>query len=109
MHNSDENIFKQHHPFASLPFGYGRRMCLGRRFAELEIQTIIAKVMELLNRFSFSNDYFSGYSEISDWISSRKIKISRSPNVHSWWSFEIKIYRKIRFKLLFIDMFIILK
>lgn len=35
---------KQHHAFASLPFGYGRRMCLGRRFAELEIQTIIAKV-----------------------------------------------------------------
>lgn len=32
------------HRFASLPFGYGRRMCLGRRFADLEIQTIIAKV-----------------------------------------------------------------
>lgn len=33
-----------HHPFASLPFGYGRRMCLGRRFADLELQTITAKV-----------------------------------------------------------------
>jgi cytochrome P450 len=33
-----------HHPFASLPFGFGKRMCLGRRFAELEIHTVIAKV-----------------------------------------------------------------
>lgn len=35
---------QQFHPFASLPFGYGRRMCLGRRFAELEIQAVIIKV-----------------------------------------------------------------
>lgn len=33
-----------HHAFASLPFGFGKRMCLGRRFAELEIHTIICKV-----------------------------------------------------------------
>ncbi|KAL1505575.1 hypothetical protein ABEB36_005109 [Hypothenemus hampei] len=37
--------FKEHHPFASLPFGFGKRMCLGKRFAELEIQTLIAKIM----------------------------------------------------------------
>ncbi|XP_067000510.2 probable cytochrome P450 49a1 [Anabrus simplex] len=37
---------RTHHPFASLPFGYGRRMCLGRRFAELEIQTVIAKMIQ---------------------------------------------------------------
>lgn len=34
------------HPFASLPFGYGRRMCLGRRFADLEIQTLITKIVQ---------------------------------------------------------------
>jgi cytochrome P450 family 49 subfamily A len=37
-------VRKPIHPFASLPFGYGRRMCLGRRFADLEIQTLITKV-----------------------------------------------------------------
>ncbi|XP_073994660.1 probable cytochrome P450 49a1 [Rhodnius prolixus] len=36
---------KAYHPYASLPFGHGRRMCLGKRFADLEIQTVIAKII----------------------------------------------------------------
>lgn len=33
------------HPFASLPYGFGARICLGRRFADLEIQILLAKLI----------------------------------------------------------------
>jgi len=36
------------HPFAFIPFGHGARMCIGRRFAELEMQIM---AIETLRRF----------------------------------------------------------
>ena len=35
---------KNAHPFVFMPFGFGPRMCLGRRFAELEMEIVLAKV-----------------------------------------------------------------
>ncbi|XP_027212219.1 probable cytochrome P450 49a1 [Penaeus vannamei] len=42
------------HPYASLPFGAGTRMCIGRRIAEQEMYTFLARVMQ---RFTIDYKY----------------------------------------------------
>jgi len=41
--NKDKNEI---HPYASIPFGLGRRMCTGRRLAETEIYLLAAKIVQ---------------------------------------------------------------
>ena len=43
----------QMHPFASLPFGFGPRMCYGRRIAELELHVVATRILQ---NFKISTD-----------------------------------------------------
>ena len=36
---------KDAHPFTYLPFGFGSRMCIGRRFAEIEIEVLTTRIV----------------------------------------------------------------
>ena len=56
------------HPYVMLPFGFGTRMCIGRRLAELEMWQLTIKVIQNFHiEYHYSNiDCFSRMINLPD-------------------------------------------
>ncbi|EEB11479.1 cytochrome P450, putative [Pediculus humanus corporis] len=61
---------KTHHPFVYLPFGFGQRSCIGKRFAYLELEVAVAK---LVRNFKIGYDH-----EPMTWVT-RLVKVPTKP------------------------------
>jgi len=66
--NKDEN-----HAFSSLPFGFGTRMCLGRRVAELEIYVFVCKLLQRF-RLEYHHEPLELYQKLIT-VPDRPVKI----------------------------------
>ncbi|XP_068083417.1 probable cytochrome P450 49a1 [Anabrus simplex] len=50
-----DKLQEKANPFVFLPFGFGPRMCVGRRFAEMEIECLVARVIRAF-RIEYEQD-----------------------------------------------------
>ncbi|XP_067001961.2 probable cytochrome P450 49a1 [Anabrus simplex] len=67
------------HPFVFIPFGFGARMCLGRRFAELEMGILLARVVRNF-RLEYDQELKIRSTLINNMISPLNLKLEERPS-----------------------------
>ena len=61
--NQDSKFIDAKEVFSSIPFGFGTRMCLGRRIAELELHLLLARIVQ-----QFDISYPPGVEEVEPFV-----------------------------------------
>ncbi|KAG5307962.1 C12B2 protein, partial [Acromyrmex insinuator] len=82
--NTEFPSAKEVHPFAYMPFGFGSRTCIGRRFAEMELETLLLTVIR-----NFRIEWHHGPLEyesrfINTLVSSMRFKLIDLLDRHNW-------------------------
>lgn len=96
-----ELSYKNVHPFVSLPFGFGPRSCIGKRFANLEMETLIAKVSTLNHPYrSLVSTLMMCFRwfETFRWNGRMKMQCSKRVCCMVWpapWNYMLKKHKRI--------------
>lgn len=101
-----DSMESHHNPYAALPFGFGLRMCIGRRLAEMEMWQLTIKVTQLLTSYGMHlfNQFCLDPSKLSDRVSLRGHWLHHSTGQHTRSTTSLQVHRFVKLVSITIEL-----